>query len=132
MAHLHRLPQTGSGDNLFSSIYTADAGRAVVAALKVPAGIYNVADDHPIRFAEFIQALVRAAGARKPFHLPCFLGRVMFGETWRYFSRSLRVSNAKLKQAARWKPSVASAIVGWNLIGSDLRLHRERTYAIAS
>ena len=132
MAQLHRLPQVGSGDNLFSSIYTVDAGRAVAAALKVPSGIYNVADDQPIRFAEFIQALIKAAGARKPFHLPRIAGRVIFGDTWRYFSRSLRVSNAKLKQAARWKPSVASAIVGWNLIGSDLRLHTDRTYALAS
>jgi nucleoside-diphosphate-sugar epimerase len=132
MAQLHRLPQIGSGENLFSSIYNADAGRAVAAALKVPSGIYNVADDQPIRFSEFIQALIKAVGAPRPFHLPQILGRMMFGDTWRYFSRSLRVSNAKFKQASRWKPSVASATAGWNLIGSDLRLHAERSYAIAS
>ncbi len=132
MAQLRRLPQIGSGENFFSSIYTGDAGRAVAAALHVPAGIYNVADDEPIRFAEYMDALVKAAGAPKPLHLPALLGRWMFGEVWNYFSRSLRVSNAKLKQASKWKPSVPSAIIGWNRIAAELQLHSQPSYAIAS
>lgn len=131
MAQLRRLPQFGSGVNFFSSIYTVDAGRAVAAALQVPAGIYNVADDEPIRFYEYIEAVARAARARKPLHLPGFIGRWVFGEVWNYFSRSLRVSNAKLKQASGWKPSVPSAIFGWNLIGSELQHHAVPSYAIA-
>jgi nucleoside-diphosphate-sugar epimerase len=131
MAQLRRLPHFGAEANLFSSIYTADAGRAVAAALQVPAGIYNVADDEPIRFNEYIEAVVKAARAREPLHLPGFLGRWVFGEVWGYFSRSLRVSNAKLKQACGWKPSVASAIIGWNLIASELQQRAESSYAIA-
>ena len=80
MAQLRRLPQFGSGVNFFSSIYTVDAGRAVAAALQVPAGIYNVTDDEPIRFYEYIEAVARAARARKPLHLPGFIGRWVF---WR-------------------------------------------------
>ena len=132
MAQLRRLPHLGSGENFFSSIYTVDAGRAVAAALHLPGGIYNVADDEPIRFNEYVDAVAKAARARQPLHLPAFLGRWVFGEAWGYFSRSLRVSNAKLKQASGWKPLVASAIVGWNLMASELQHHAEPFYTTAS
>src|SRR5579872_3293656 len=132
MAQLRRLPHFGAGANFFSSIYTADAGRAVAAALQVPAGIYNVADDEPIRFNEYVEAVVKASRAREPLRLPGFLGRWVFGKMWGYFSRSLRVSNAKLKQASGWKPSVPSAIIGWNLMGSEWQHHAEPFYTTAS
>jgi nucleoside-diphosphate-sugar epimerase len=45
-----------------SSIYTADAGAAVAAALRVPSGIYNVVDDQPLTKREFADALASAAG----------------------------------------------------------------------
>lgn len=90
-----RFPvQIGAGSNYFSSIYVADAGRAVAACLKAPAGIYNVSDDEPVPFAGYQQCLVQAKGARKPLRLPAIFGKWMFGEVWRYFSRSQRVSNA--------------------------------------
>ena len=121
MALHRRLVLPGAGENYFSSIYVADAGRAVAAALQIPAGIYNVADDEPILFGEYITALAKAAGAPAPFHLPGFLGSLMFGEVWKYFSRSQRVSNAKLKQASYWRPSVTSAFGGWPRIASELQ-----------
>jgi len=131
MVQLRRLPHFASGENFFSSIYTVDAGRAVAAALRVPAGIYNAADDEPIRFNEYVEAVAKAARAREPLHLPGFVGHWVFGEMWGSFSRSLRVSNAKLKHASGWKPSVGSAIFGWNLIASELQRHAEPSYAIA-
>jgi len=131
MAQLRRLPQFGSGANFFSSIYTVDAGRAVAAALHIPGGIYNVADDEPIRFHEYVDAVAKAARAQEPLHLPGFLGRWAFGEMWGYLSRSLRISNAKLKLASSWKPSVASAIFGWNLIASQSQQHAASSYAMA-
>src|SRR3954469_15980456 len=36
---------------------------AVVAALSLPAGVYNVADDEPLRHRDFVDAIARAAGA---------------------------------------------------------------------
>ena len=119
MAKLRRLPQVGAGSNYFSSIYVPDAGRAVAASIEVPAGIYNVADDEPVSFAVFLDSLVRAIGAPKPVRLPGFLGRLLFGQTWNYFSRSQRISNEKLKAHSSWKPQVPSAIDGWPLIASD-------------
>lgn len=123
MARRRLLFQIGAGENYFSSIYVPDAGRAVAAALSAPAGIYNICDDQPVLFAEYLRALATAAGAKKPLHLPAFLGPVAFGQAWRYFSRSQRVSNAKLKRATHWTPEVRSVLEGWPLVAAELRSH---------
>lgn len=120
MARKRLLNQIGPGTNYFSSIYVPDAGRAVAAAVNAPAGIYNVGDDDPIPFGEYLQTLAAAMGLKKPLHLPGFLGTLMFGGVWKYFSRSQRVSNAKLKQATGWQPTVKSAREGWSRIAEAL------------
>ena len=62
------MPHIGAASNYFASIYVADAGRAVVAALDVPAGIYNVCDDEPVSFAEYLHTLTKAH--QRPQTLP--------------------------------------------------------------
>jgi hypothetical protein len=57
-----------------------------------------------------------AAGAKKPMYLPGFLGKIIFGQVWDYFSRSQRVSNAKLKHLTGWEPEVKSAAEGWSRV----------------
>jgi nucleoside-diphosphate-sugar epimerase len=120
MARKRLLNQIGPGSNYFSSIYVPDAGRAVAAAVEAPAGIYNVSDDDPVTFAEYLRTLTAAIGAKKPLHLPGFMGRLMFGNVWKYFSRSQRVSNVKLKQATGWQPTVRSVREGWPLVAEKL------------
>jgi nucleoside-diphosphate-sugar epimerase len=114
------LFQVGPASNYFSSIYVADAGRAVAAAVNAPAGIYNVCDDDPLIFAEYLRAAAAALGAGKPRRLPGFLGKFAFGAVWNYFSRSLRVSNARLKSVTGWRPSVKSAAEGWPLTAREM------------
>jgi nucleoside-diphosphate-sugar epimerase len=121
MARRRILPQIGSGANYMSSIYVADAGRAVVAALRVPAGIYNISDDAPVPFAEYLRAVAEALGARRPWRLPAPLGRLLFGEVGRYFFRSLRVSNRRFRDAAGWAPEVGSVSEGWPRIAAEWR-----------
>src|SRR5262249_32411328 len=94
--------------------------RAVAAAVKAPAGMYNVCDDQPMLFAEYLQALAAATGAKKPLRMPAFLGKLMFGHVWEYFSRSQRVSNARLKKLAGWQPAVKSVLEGWPLVATEL------------
>lgn len=120
MARRRMLAQIGPGTNYFSSIYVPDAGRAVAAVVDAPAGIYNVCDDEPVLFREYLQAVANAAVAKKPLHLPAFLGRLIFGQVWEYFSRSQRVSNAKLKRTTGWEPQVISAMKGWPLAAAEL------------
>ena len=113
MARRRMLAQIGPGTNYFSSIYVPDAGRAVASVVNAPAGIYNVCDDEPVLFREYLQAVANAAGEKKPLRLPAFVGRLIFGQVWEYFSRSQRVSNAKLKRETGWEPQIANAVKGW-------------------
>lgn len=116
MARKRMLARVGPGSNYFSSIYVPDAGRAIAASVALPAGIYNVCDDEPLLFSEYIDAVVAAADAPKPLRLPGFLGSLAFGEIWKYFARSLRASNAKLRRSSGWRPEVASPRDGWPLV----------------
>jgi 2-alkyl-3-oxoalkanoate reductase len=107
------LPQIGPGTNYTSSIYVPDAGRAVAAVLNAPAGVYNISDDAPVPFAEYLRAVVESLGAPPPRRLPLIVGRVPFGELGRFFFRSLRVSNRRIKEATGWAPEVKSVSQGW-------------------
>lgn len=127
MARRRMLAQIGPGTNYFSSVYVPDAGRAVAAAVNAPAGIYNVCDDEPVLFRDYLQAVARAAEAKKPLRLPAFMGRLLFGRVWEYFSRSQRISNAKLKRETGWDPQVRSAVKGWPIVAAELRTRAEQS-----
>ena len=114
------LPLIGPGTHYFSSIYVSDAARAVAAALGLPAGVYNVCDDRPVLFAEYLDALAGAVGAPPPLRLPGMLGGSLFGDVWKYFSRSQRVSNARFKEESGWSPAVKSVFEGWRLVAAAL------------
>ena len=123
--------QFGASSNYFSSAYLPDAGRAVAAAVNAPAGIYNVCDDEPVAFAEYLRAAASAFGAPPPRRLPGFLGKFMFGAVWSYFSRSHKISNARLKSVTNWRPSVRSAIEGWPRVAAELSALPEPGAAVA-
>ncbi|HKX17260.1 MAG TPA: NAD(P)-dependent oxidoreductase [bacterium] len=113
------LPQIGQGTNYLSSVYVPDAGRAVAAALTVPAGIYNIADDVPVLFAAYLRIAARSLGVPRPWRLPRVLRPLLFGEMGRYLFRSLRVSNRRFRDAAGWAPEFPSASDGWARIAAQ-------------
>jgi len=115
------LVQPGSGAHYISSIYIPDAGAAVLASLNVPSGIYNVVDENPLPFKEYLHTLADAVHAPKPFRFPGVLGKATFGGVWSYLSRSQRVSNARFKKSSGWKPSVPSVAEGWPLVAAALK-----------
>jgi nucleoside-diphosphate-sugar epimerase len=117
MARRGLMPVLGPGDHYFSSIYVPDAARAVVAAIAVPAGVYNIGDDEPVRWREYLGAAAEAAGGRPPRRLPGFLTRLVLGpEVSGYAGRSHRVSNARFKAASGWKPNVPGVREGGPLV----------------
>jgi len=122
LARRRMLPQIGAASNYFTSIHVADAGRAVLAALGIQAGIYNVCDDQPVTFADYLHTLTKAIGAPRPFRLPAILGKWMFGNVWKYLSRSQRASNARLKAVSDWKPAFQCVTEGWPVVAADLGL----------
>ncbi len=120
MVKRRMLPRVGTGRNYMSSIYVPDAARAVAAVLGAPAGIYNVCDDNPVPFAEYLSVLAAAVGAPQPLRLPAVVGRWMFGDIWRFLARSQRVSNAHLKEVSGWAPRIKNVAEGWPLVASQM------------
>ena len=105
-------PLPGTPEAYISSVSHDDAASAVLAALQVPAGIYNVADDEPVTRRDYVDSLAAALGAPPPRLPPAWLGPLM-GPVARALGRSLRISNRKLREAAGWAPRLASVRVGW-------------------
>lgn len=115
-------PSFGSSDGYMSSIWTDDAADGVFAALNVPAGVYNVTDDAPMRRREAFDLLAAALGVKPPRMAPPWVTRMMgpVGET---LGRSHRLSNAKFRQASGWLPRVPSLREGWKLLVRQLEGH---------
>jgi nucleoside-diphosphate-sugar epimerase len=106
------LPIIGRPDAFFSTVSHDDAAAAVVAALDAQSGIYNVVDDEPCTRRELGAALAEMLSVRSPRIPGPWLAKLAggLGET---LARSLRISNAKLREATEWAPTYPSARDGW-------------------
>ncbi len=120
-ARRHVSPVIGRGDGYVSSIHVTDAASAVTAALAVDSGTYNVVDDEPLTKRANARALSDAVGAKAWAHPP---GRAatLLGTRTTALTRSLRVSNAKLRATADWAPRYPSAREGWVATARSLDL----------
>jgi nucleoside-diphosphate-sugar epimerase len=105
----------GRPEAYFSSVSHDDAAAAVVAALTVPAGIYNVVDDEPLPRRAFYDSLAEALGVPPPRMLPAW-AKILAGSLGETMARSQRISNRKLRQACRWAPSSPSVREGWRTV----------------
>jgi nucleoside-diphosphate-sugar epimerase len=102
-----------------SSIHVADAGAAVVAALGVGGGTYNVVDDEPLTRRDFAAALAAAAG-RTPWVRGPGRAALLLGDRTTSLTRSVRVSNARFRSASGWAPRWPSAREGWRATAAAL------------
>src|SRR5258706_247802 len=91
------------------------AAPAVVAALDVPAGVYNVVDDEPLTKRDVAREIGAAVGKRPWVLLPGRLA-TLGGKNAEILLRSQRVSNEKLKAASGWAPAYVSAWDGWKAV----------------
>lgn len=105
-------PLPGSPDAFISSVSHDDAARAVVAALTLPSGIYNVSDDQPLTHREFVDSLADALRVRHP-RLPSQWMTILFGSVGAAAARSIRASNRKLRGSSSWAPTFASVRDAW-------------------
>lgn len=110
----------GPADAYWPSVTTDDAASAVVAALRAPSGVYNVAEDHPLTRAEHADALAAALGIgalrlSAGDGLPADLSMM---------SRSLRVSSQLLTALTGWHPRFTSARQGWPAVVAATRRSR--------
>jgi nucleoside-diphosphate-sugar epimerase len=106
------LPVIGRGEYFYPSLHLDDAAQAIVSALSAPAGIYNVCDDTPVRWSEFLDCTAELIGAPRPMRVPALLGPLVMGYPWRWMSRSVRMSNAKFKLKTSWTPRYRDVFTG--------------------
>ena len=108
----------GKPDSYMSHIHAEDAAAAVVHALKAPAGVYNIAEDEPMRRAELGNVIAAIEGLGQPS-----LPEPMSGEvpgSVEALMRSQRISNARFKEKTGWVAEYPSVREGWQqLLGSQ-------------
>jgi len=107
MVRKRKLPVVGDGGGVWSFVHIADAAEATVAAIEHGTrGVYNVVDDDPAPVAEWLPALARTLGAKKPMRVPRFVGRMFAGEAGVAMMTEIRgASNAKAKRELGWRPA---------------------------
>jgi nucleoside-diphosphate-sugar epimerase len=103
----------GNPDAYMSSIHADDAGAAVVAALAVPTGIYNVTDDESLTRREVLAAFAAEFHRHTLHTTPGWLVKIAAGPASGALVNSQRVSNRKFRAAAGWAPRFPSAREGW-------------------
>lgn len=110
MVRRRKFPIVGGGTGVWSFIHINDAAQATVAATEHGApGIYNIVDDEPAPVSEWLPALARMVGAKPPFRIPAWLGRLAIGQHGVLMMTEGRgASNEKAKRELGWKPHWAS------------------------
>ena len=110
MVRKRRFPLVGDGGGVWSFIHVADAAEATLAAVEHGSrGVYNVVDDDPAPVAEWLPALARTLGAKKPLRVPRFIVRLFAGEAGVVMMTDVRgASNAKAKRELAWRPAYPS------------------------
>ena len=105
-----KFPLVGDGGGVWSFIHIADAAEATYAAIEHGSrGVYNVVDDDPAQVAEWLPALARELGAKKPMRVPRLIGRLFAGEAGVVMMTEMRgASNAKAKRELAWRPAHTS------------------------
>jgi nucleoside-diphosphate-sugar epimerase len=99
----------GPPDAYRPMVWLDDAATAVAAALRAPAGTYNVADTEPPTTAEVDAALAAAVGVDALRPQPPQDGPL---------ARSQRVSSRRLREASGWAPRVRAGTEAWARVGA--------------
>ena len=103
-----RVPLIGTGTGWWSFVHVDDAASAAIAAIErgQPGQVYNIADDEPAPVSEWLPALAGILGAKPPFHIPAWVGRLLAGEHMvSMMTQVCAGSNAKAKQELGWQPA---------------------------
>ncbi len=101
------LPIVGNGAGIWSFIHVHDAASATVAAISSGSpGLYNVVDNEPAPVTTWLPALADAVGAKPPYRVPVWLGKLAIGEGGVSMMTQIRGgSNAKAKHELGWEPT---------------------------
>jgi nucleoside-diphosphate-sugar epimerase len=118
LARFRRSQIAGDAGSYMSSIHCDDVATAVVAALAVPTGVYNVTDDEPLTRRDHLAAFGAAFGVKAPKPTPARLVKLLGGPSAEGLLASQRVSNRKFRDASGWAPAYRDARVGWAAVAA--------------
>jgi nucleoside-diphosphate-sugar epimerase len=98
-----QFPLIGDGGGMMSFIHLEDAAAATVLALDAggPA-IYNITDDEPAPMRDWLPVLAAALGAKAPYRVPGWVGRLFMGKTLTMMTEARGASNAKARKELGW------------------------------
>ena len=98
-----QFPLIGDGGGMMSFIHLEDAAAATVLALDAEGpAIYNITDDEPAPMHDWLPALAAALGAKPPYHVPGWVGRLFMGKTLTMMTEARGASNAKATKELGW------------------------------
>ena len=104
-----KFPLIGDGVGVFSFVHIDDAAEATAKAVTAPPGVYNVVDDNPVRFSDWLPAFAYALGAKPPMKVPVWLARMVAGSAMVTWMQTLEgATNARAKTALGWAPRYPS------------------------
>ena len=101
------IPVIGDGGGWWSFLHVDDAAEATALAVErgLP-GVYNIVDDEPAPVREWLSELARMLGAKPPFTIPRWLGRIAAGEHMVVMMTESRAgSNRKARKGLGWAPA---------------------------
>lgn len=98
-----QFPLIGDGAGVMSFIHLEDAAAATVLALDAEGpAVLNITDDEPAPMRDWLPALADALGAKPPYHVPGWVGRLFMGKTLTMMTEARGASNAKAKKELGW------------------------------
>jgi nucleoside-diphosphate-sugar epimerase len=118
------MPIVGAGAGTYSFINLRDAAAATIKVLAHEAsGIYNIVDDSPVRFSEWLPFAAKLLDAPAPGQMDEALARQKLSDMRVYYMNEQRgASNAKAKREFDWQPAFRS----WRAGFEALYLNRSR------
>jgi nucleoside-diphosphate-sugar epimerase len=122
LARKRQFPIVGSGQGRWSFIHIDDAAQATADALERDRrGVYNIVDDEPAPVTEWAPVFAASLGAKRPFRVPAWLGRIVAGRaTVEAMTEQRGASNAKAKRDLGWTPRYATWRDGFRAAAADL------------
>ena len=105
-----KLPIVGNGAGMWSLIHIVDAAAATLQAIeRGRRGVYNVVDDEPTPAADLLPGIAATLGAKPPWRIPRWIGRLAAGEqAVLMMTESRGASNEKAKRELEWQPRYPS------------------------
>jgi nucleoside-diphosphate-sugar epimerase len=107
MVKKRRMPLLGDGSGVWSWIHVDDAAGATVAAIERGRSgeVYNIVDDEPVTWRDYLGHFARLLGAPKPFRVPLWLVRWVSPYAAISLSGRFPVSNEKARRELGWRPA---------------------------